>query len=276
MAKIKENELVVGNIGNFFGGVMMRYLFVFVFTCVLAHFCAETHASIVGDTISGYATYQTNPIGNRFDNDTAVVSNADIEFQIASIYLPITADFADDTLTINFTNIWSSTNQHVSWEFTFSSLDYGAPITGLTVLQDTFDTSPTYSWTQDSIDIYVPGGIANEMIPSETHLLELQVITEPATGTLSGWVWIDGSSDFGYSSDEGDLVYFLSFGPVWSYNSTTGWGPDGPAGWVYVNWPFLYEFATTNLWFVLPPESGLWVFHFSTSQWELLPRIIPW
>ena len=157
-----------------------------VFTCVLAHFCAETNASIIGDTISGYATYSVNPSGNRFDNDTAVVSNANIEFQIISATLPITADFADDTLTIDFTNLHSGTNQHVSWEFTFSSLDYGYPITDLTVLQDTFDTSPTFSWTEDSIDIYFPGGSANEMNPSETHLLELQVTPEPGTILLFG------------------------------------------------------------------------------------------
>ena len=106
------------------------------------------------------------------------------------------------------------------------------------------------------------------------YLNEIEFTTAP--GTLSGLVWMAYESDFGYSSDENDLVYFLSFGPVWSYNSTTGWGTDGPAGWVYVNWPILYEFATESLWFALPPVSGLWVYHFSTNQWTVLPRITPW
>ena len=107
-------------------------------------------------------------------------------------------------------------------------------------------------------------------------IMELvDVISAP--GTLSGWVRMAYESDIGYSLDENDLVYFLSFGPVWSYNFTTGlWCPDGPMGWVYVDWPFLHEFATDSLWFVLPPECGLWVYHFRTGEWTVLHRIIPW
>ncbi len=94
--------------------------------------------------------------------------------------------------------------------------------------------------------------------------------------TLSGLVWMESGSDFGYSLEESNFVYFLSFGPVWYYNSTTGlWDLEGPAGLVYVGWPFMYEIATGSLWFVLPPVSGLWVYHFSTGEWGLLPRIIP-
>jgi hypothetical protein len=93
---------------------------------------------------------------------------------------------------------------------------------------------------------------------------------------FSGWVWMDSDSDFGYSSDEDDLLYFLSFGPVWYYNTATSlWSEEGPVGWVYVSWPYLYESDTSTIMFALPPESGLWVYHFNTGQWTVSPRIIP-
>jgi len=93
---------------------------------------------------------------------------------------------------------------------------------------------------------------------------------------FSGWVWIQSGGDFGYSLDEDDLLYFLSFGPVWYYNTATSqWSEEGPVGWTYVNWPFLYESATSTTMFALPPESGLWVYHFRPSQWTVSPRIIP-
>ncbi|MHC4536272.1 MAG: hypothetical protein ACYS6K_20165, partial [Planctomycetota bacterium] len=64
---------------------------------------------------------------------------------------------------------------------------------------------------------------------------------------------------------------------VWNLNLATGqWVPDKPAGWIYINWPFYYKLDTGDLWFTLPPVDGLWVYHFSTAQWEVLPRIIPW
>jgi len=93
---------------------------------------------------------------------------------------------------------------------------------------------------------------------------------------LSGWIFMPpGVPDIGYSLDEADLLYFYSSEPVLTYNITTGQWVD-PVGWIYINWPFLYELATNSLMFALPPVSGLWVYHFSTGQWEVLPRIIPW
>jgi len=94
---------------------------------------------------------------------------------------------------------------------------------------------------------------------------------------LSGWVWmVGGHTGIGYSLDEGDLLYFHSFEPVLEYNITTGqWVDDDPVGWIYMDWPFYYVLDPGYLIFVLPPESGLWVYHFSTGQWEVLPRIIP-
>jgi len=95
--------------------------------------------------------------------------------------------------------------------------------------------------------------------------------------SLSGWVFMPQDvPDIGYSLDEGDLLYFYSSVPVLNYNFTTGqWDTVGPKGLVYANWPFIYELDPGHLWFALPPESGLWVYHFSTGQWEVLPRIIP-
>ncbi|MHC4533346.1 MAG: right-handed parallel beta-helix repeat-containing protein [Planctomycetota bacterium] len=103
---------------------------------------------------------------------------------------------------------------------------------------------------------------------------ELQTLPEV---TFSGWVWMESGGDFGYSSDEDDLLYFLSFGPVWYYNpATKQWGEEGPVGWTYVNWPYLYELDTSTKMFALPPADGLWVYHFRPSQWTVSPQIIPW
>ena len=105
---------------------------------------------------------------------------------------------------------------------------------------------------------------------------EIQAYGEVFLG-LSGWIFMPPDvPDFGYSLDEDSLLYFYSFVPVWNYNLTTGeWNTEGAKGLIYVDWPFIYEFDTGTLWFALPPESGLWVYHFSTGQWEVLPRIIP-
>ncbi|UCE18915.1 MAG: hypothetical protein JSV84_00755, partial [Gemmatimonadota bacterium] len=97
-----------------------------------------------------------------------------------------------------------------------------------------------------------------------------------ATYFLSGWVWMEGGTDFGYSVNESSLLYFYSSDTVWNLNLVTGqWVPDKPAGWIYVNWPFYYKLDPGDLWFTLPPVDGLWVYHFNTGQWEVLPRIIP-
>ena len=100
--------------------------------------------------------------------------------------------------------------------------------------------------------------------------------SEIPTPAFPGWVLMESGGDFGYSLNEDDSVYFLSFWPVWYYNFTTGvWYSEGPVDWFYVDWPFYHESDTGDLWFVLPPESGLWVYHFSTGEWELLPQIMP-
>jgi len=86
-----------------------------------------------------------------------------------------------------------------------------------------------------------------------------------------------GSSDFGYSLDEANWLYFLSFGPIWYFNIATGqWDLEGPMGLVYVDWPFYYELDTGAYLFVLPPVDGLWVYHFGTGLFEESPRMIPW
>jgi len=106
------------------------------------------------------------------------------------------------------------------------------------------------------------------------NLISFTTIPAPS---LSGWVWKERVSDFGYSLDEDDLVYLLSFGPIWYYNiNTSQWIEGGPVGWFYIDWPFFYMLDTSNLIYVLPPVDGLLIYHFSTGQWEELPRITPW
>ena len=89
---------------------------------------------------------------------------------------------------------------------------------------------------------------------------------------LSGWVFMPPDApDFGYSLNEADLVYFYSFNFVPSYNTSTGgWSIHMPTDWVYFDWPYYYELVPGILWFAFPPKSGLWVYHFSTGQWEML------
>ena len=82
--------------------------------------------------------------------------------------------------------------------------------------------------------------------------------------------------DFGYSLDEGNWLYFYSSVPVLDYNITLGQWDEGPEGWIYVDWPFYYILDSGYLMFALPPVSGLWVYHFSSGQWTILPRIIFW
>ncbi|MHC4536176.1 MAG: hypothetical protein ACYS6K_19670, partial [Planctomycetota bacterium] len=72
---------------------------------------------------------------------------------------------------------------------------------------------------------------------------------------LSGWVWFPDVPDIGYSLDEGDWFYFYYSEPVLAYNFTTGqWLIPRSAGFVFVDWPFMYENATGSLLFILPPE----------------------
>ncbi len=99
----------------------------------------------------------------------------------------------------------------------------------------------------------------------------------PTTPAFPGLVFMpQDAPDFGYSVNDADLVYFYSFDFVQSFNTATGgWSIHMPMGWIYFDWPFYYELDPGVLWFALPPESGLWVYHFSTGQWEMLPLIIP-
>ncbi len=119
------------------------------------------------------------------------------------------------------------------------------------------------------------GGDEFEYLLHIGYMNKIGFTTAPVT--LSGWIYMPpGVPDFGYSLDEANLLYFFSSEPVLNYNINTGqWNTVGPEGWIYVNWPFIYELFTGHLWFALPPVSGLWVFHFCTGQWEMLPRIIP-
>jgi len=124
------------------------------------------------------------------------------------------------------------------------------------------------------VNIFNADGIEAEMDTDS----ETQIHFTTATYPLSGLIYmVGGHSGLGYSLDEGDFLYFHSFEPVLEYNITTGqWVDDDPVGWIYMDWPFYYVLDPGYLMFALPPESGLWVYHFNTGQWRLLPRIIPW
>ncbi|MHC4536161.1 MAG: hypothetical protein ACYS6K_19595 [Planctomycetota bacterium] len=97
---------------------------------------------------------------------------------------------------------------------------------------------------------------------------------------VSGLIWMpevpgEGYA-IGYSLDEMDWLYFFSYETTWSYNIATGeWVPYRPVGWIYIDWPFYYILDSGYLMLAIPPASGLWVYHFSTSEWTVLPRIIP-
>jgi len=99
----------------------------------------------------------------------------------------------------------------------------------------------------------------------------------PKKSRLSGWLWMESDMDVAYSVDEWDFVLFASWkNGVRSYNVTTGeWVDNAVSGWVFVDWPFYYILDSFYLMFALPPESGLWVYHFSAVQWAMLPRVIP-
>jgi subtilisin len=110
--------------------------------------------------------------------------------------------------------------------------------------------------------------------------IDAAAAVNPVEFDLSGWVFMPPDApDIGYSLDESDLVYFNSFDFVQSLNTDTGgWSVHMPVGWVYFDWPFYFELVPGTpgiLWFALPPAGGIGVYHFSTGQWEILPRIIP-
>jgi len=134
------------------------------------------------------------------------------------------------------------------------------------------------SWDQSGIDcpsVIVDGSLYKMWYDSGGQGIGYAYSDIP-TSAFPGWVWMLSGGDFGYSLNEDDSVYFLSFWPVWYYNFTTGvWHSEGPVDLIFIDWPFFYESDTSTLWFVLPPESGLWVYHFCSGLWELLPRIIP-
>ncbi len=105
---------------------------------------------------------------------------------------------------------------------------------------------------------------------------EIAELASDPVPNLSGWVWMESGGDFVYSLDEDDLLYFLSFGPVWYYDTATSlWSEEGPVGWVYVSWPYLYESDTSTMMFALPPAGGLWVYHFRPGEWTVSPRTLP-
>jgi len=138
-------------------------------------------------------------------------------------------------------------------------------------------------------DFKYPGNIASVSAPEIAYITfhvdgtssglffdDLSYV-QSGTNTLSGWVFmLSDMPDIGYSLDEEDLLCFFSFDFVQSFNlATGGQSIHMPTGWIYVDWPFYFESDTAASWFALPPAGGLWVYHFSTVEWEQLPQIIP-
>jgi len=115
----------------------------------------------------------------------------------------------------------------------------------------------------------------------EAALPAFRIEVNQVVPSLSGLVYmLPDAPDFGYSLNEEDLLYFYSFDFVQSLDTATGgWSIHMPMGWVYFDWPFYFELVPGTpgiLWFAYPPAGGIGVYHFSTSEWEVLPRIIPW
>jgi hypothetical protein len=168
----------------------------------------------------------------------------------------------------------------VEWDYRIMLSVYHASDDGSDGVDDPL--SFTFAHTADSIEIEFYGqGLQTdykEWGMDEGWGIDNVCVTlnSAPAGTLSGYVWMDASGDLGYSLEEGDLLYFYSYAPVFYFNFTTGvWSIEGPVDWTYVSWPFIYELDSGDSWFAWPPEDGLWVYHFSTGQWEVLPRIIP-
>ena len=138
------------------------------------------------------------------------------------------------------------------------------------------DPSPSFQTTMSNVynaEVRISG-----IGDVEVGIDNFSIITDPAT--LSGWVFMPPEApDFGYSLEEDDLVYFYSFNFVLSFNlATGGQSIHMPTGWVYFAWPFYVELVPGTpgiLWFALPPAGGIGVYHFSTGELEILPRIMP-
>jgi hypothetical protein len=175
------------------------------------------------------------------------------------------------------------TNAVIFWyldtDYPFTALNLYGKESDLGITLPTASDTGGYSVTDFGICASGVGLIADGDIDASegslNYLSELKEITpiEP----LYGWIWMPpGVSDIGYSLEEGDLLHFYSWENVMSYNIPAGpWTPDQPAGWTYFDWPFYYILDSGSLMFALPPEGGLWVYHYSTGQWTVSPRIIP-
>ncbi|MFX0200423.1 MAG: LamG domain-containing protein [Candidatus Hodarchaeota archaeon] len=200
--------------------------------------------------------------------------NGDDDFHFGTDYYPPVGSWthlAATRLSNGQVNIYVNGNLLSHWHSTpepttqcFQDLVIGA-----------FWSSPTLY--DQELKAFFPGAIDEVRIYNRA--LSAEEIAELASDpvpSLSGWVWMESGGDFGYSLDENDLLYFLSFGPVWYYNTATSlWSDEGPVGWTYVNWPYLYESATSIMMFALPPESGLWVYHFRPGEWTVSSRTLP-
>lgn len=147
------------------------------------------------------------------------------------------------------------------------------------VLATSVIPSGSSTWIAGSFNFTSSTPIAriNLLPSSENASVGLDNLSVVTSVPFSGWIYMpQGAPDFAYSVDEDDLLYFYSFNFVQSFNlATGGWITHMPIGWVYIQWPFYYELDPGTPWFALPPESGILLYHFSTGEIEILPRIIP-
>lgn len=92
--------------------------------------------------------------------------------------------------------------------------------------------------------------------------------------TISEWVWFAESEPYIYSVNESNWIYINDNAvgeAVWFYNfGTASWTDEGPAGWTWFTWPYMYV-SDGSVWaYIFAPPSGIWLFHYSDSSWEHL------
>lgn len=104
-------------------------------------------------------------------------------------------------------------------------------------------------------------------------LLACTVCTLSAFGVMSGWMYALPSQPYFYVQNEASWVYVHEV-PMQFYNTLTmTWSSVGPEEWMYVQWPYVFSINAGAWVYVLPPATGLWVFHFNSGTWENLPRL---
>jgi hypothetical protein len=152
-------------------------------------------ATLLGDQVAscGFAQYPSPGCpGGFWPSGTATVMDPGTEFAIVEgggtdTEYTISADLTATTLTIahdlsNFTNpSFSGTGSGFDRQFTFSSLDYGWPITGVTLDSSNILTVQSLTFGPTSIDIVFD----NWFVPKGEVAYATFLIAVPEPGTAS-------------------------------------------------------------------------------------------